>query len=101
PIEAEMVMAYPREGATEHTHPAAAVRADWVSADQREGAQRWIEFLHEEHQQLAFMDEGFRPTGGGVGLRCPICNIDGLDPVGPRVIVDPNSGSPAVAHRTG
>lgn len=99
PIERDMVMIYPREGSAEHTHPAALVRASWVSADQAEGARRWIDFLHEESQQAAFMAAGFRPTGGGLSVQCPVCRQNGIDPAGPRVRIDPDRMPPAVGGR--
>ena len=79
PITRDMVMIYPREGSTANTHPAALVRAPWVDGDQEEGARRWIQFLSEDRQQAAFMEQGFRPATQ-LPLGCPICGQYGSCP---------------------
>jgi hypothetical protein len=100
PLQHPMVMLYPREGSTAHTHPAAVLRAWWVSNAQAEGARKWIDFLREDTQQAAFMDEGFRPAAGrAVPLRCPICGQYGIDPKGPRATINPSTIPPGVAQR--
>lgn len=99
PLERSMVMIYPREGSTAHTHPAAIVQSRWVSPDQGEAADRWIAFLLEDAQQAAFMEEGFRPASS-LPPRCPpICGQFGLDPAGPRAVIDPNKIPPPVAEK--
>lgn len=95
PIKDDMVMIYPREGATSHTNPAAQVNADWVSQEQREAREAWVAFLREDAQQRVFMDEGFRPSTA-LPLGCPICPAFGVQPSGPRVRIDPNRIPPKV-----
>lgn len=97
PLDRSMVMIYPREGSTAHTHPAAPVRADWVTDEQAEAARKWIVFLRDDTQQSVLMDEGFRPATG-LPLRCPICGQYGLDPKLPKSI-DPSAILPPVAQR--
>jgi Ca-activated chloride channel family protein len=97
PIKDNMVMIYPREGAVAHTHPAAGVRADWVTPEQREAAEAWIGFLREDAQQRVFMEQGFRPVTR-LPLSCPICPAFGLQTNGPKMRVDPNQISPAVGE---
>jgi len=98
PLERSMVMLYPREGATAHTHAAAVVQADWATAEQSEAAQTWIAFLREDAQQSAFMDAGFRPATA-LPLRCPICGQYGMDPRVPKASIDPNRVDPPVTQR--
>jgi len=98
PIKDDMVMIYPREGAVAHTHPAAGVRADWVTPEQREAAEAWIAFLREDAQQRVFMEQGFRPVTG-LPVGCPICPAFGLQTSGPKMRVDPNRIPPAVGER--
>ncbi len=95
PLNRELVMVYPKEGSTLHTHPAAVVQGSWVTAEQAEAARAWIEFLHEDAQQQTFMDEGFRPSTS-IPLRCPICPRYGVDPVGPRAVIDMARFQPGV-----
>ena len=93
-------MIYPREGAAAHTHPAALVQEDWVSAEQREAAQAWMAFLRQDEQQREFMSEGFRPSTE-VAVACPICPDHGLQTSGPKVRIDPNRVPPSVGQRAG
>ncbi len=99
PIKDDMVMIYPREGATAHNHPAAALLADWVTPEQREAAEAWIAFLREDAQQRVFMEAGFRPFGR-LPVGCPICPAFGLQASGPKMRIDPNRISPAVGEQT-
>jgi Ca-activated chloride channel homolog len=99
PIKDDMVMIYPREGATSHTNPAAGVRADWVTPEQREAAEVWIAFLRQDAQQRVLLDQGFRPVTG-LSAGCPICPAFGLQTAGPKVRIDPNRIPPAVGEQT-
>src|SRR5215212_1440002 len=60
-LDRDMVFIYPKEGSPQHNHSAAIVKADWVTPDRTDAAQQWIDFLLEDRQQQAFMQEGFRP----------------------------------------
>jgi Ca-activated chloride channel family protein len=93
-----MVMIYPREGAAVHTHPAALVEANWVTDEQREAAQTWIDFLHEDEQQRQFMQEGFRPSTQ-LPVGCPICTDYGVQPNGPKTWIDANRIPPKVGQQ--
>jgi Ca-activated chloride channel family protein len=98
PLEWDMVMVYPREGSATHCHSAGIVQAGWVDPEQAEAARRWIANLLEEAQQREFMEQGFRPATG-IPIRCPICPRFGVDPKGPRVVVDPSRVDPETAER--
>lgn len=89
PIRRPMVMLYPKEGSTAHSHSAGIVQASWVSAEQAEAAERWVDFLHEDAQQRALMEAGFRPATR-LPLSDPISGRYGLDPAQPRAIVNPD-----------
>jgi len=93
-----MVMIYPREGAAAHTHPAALVKANWVTDEQREAAQMWIAFLREDEQQRQFMQEGFRPSTQ-LPVGCPICADYGVQTNGPKIWIDPNHIPPKVGQQ--
>ena len=62
PISEDMVMIYPKEGTMIRNNIAGIVKASWVSDEQVEGANRWIDFMREDAQQRAFMKFGFRPV---------------------------------------
>jgi Ca-activated chloride channel family protein len=61
PIEEPMVMIYPKEGSMVRNNIAGLVQASWVTTEQLEAADIWIDFLLQDKQQRAFMNAGFRP----------------------------------------
>ena len=64
PMEEPMVMIYPKEGSMARNNCACIVDAEWVTAEQVDAAERWIDFLREDEQQRLFMKAGFRPVAG-------------------------------------
>ena len=64
-LDRDLVMIYPKEGAIIHNHSAFVISTEFVSDEQSEAAQLWIDFLREETQQRAFMQEGFRRVTNG------------------------------------
>jgi Ca-activated chloride channel family protein len=62
PITDAMVMIYPKEGLMVRNNIAGIVNAPWVTPEQVEGAQQWIEYLLKEEQQKTFLSAGFRPA---------------------------------------
>ena len=94
-----MVMIYPKEGSMPRSNCACIIQADWVTPEQAEAAQQWIDFLLEGGQQRNFMAAGFRP-GGDISLTDPSSKISaryGLDPAKPTVTLNPSLIDPAVA----
>jgi Ca-activated chloride channel homolog len=96
-LERDMVFIYPKEGSPEHNHSAAVVKADWVTPDQTEAAQQWIDFLLEEKQQQAFMQEGFRP-GTSLALVRPNGSRFWPDASKPTTALNPDRIEPAAAR---
>jgi Ca-activated chloride channel family protein len=99
PIQQRMVMIYPEEGVMPRSNCGCIVQASWVSEEQAEAAQQWIEFLLEDEQQGTFMAAGFRP-GTDISLDDPNSKITrefGLDPNGPTTVLNPSLIDPAVA----
>ncbi|MBI4233067.1 MAG: extracellular solute-binding protein [Chloroflexi bacterium] len=101
PKDHRMVMIYPREGSMPRTNCACIVQAEWVSNEQVEAAQRWIDFLRKDEQQRSFMSAGFRPgIGTDVSLTDPTSKINskyGLDPTQPTRVLFPSLMDPTVA----
>ncbi len=62
PINADMVMIYPKEGTMARNNCACFVQAEWVTQEQNEAAQKWVAFLLLDEQQRKFMEKGFRPA---------------------------------------
>ena len=63
PAVKDLVMIYPKEGSVLNAHAAGLVTAPWVSREHGAAAARWVEFLHADAQQRAFIAAGFRPAG--------------------------------------
>ena len=99
PIKERMVMIYPREGSMPRKNCACIVQADWVSEEQVEASQQWIDFIRKDEQQRAFMAAGFRP-GTDLDLNYPGSKISsefGLNPAEPKVVLNPSRTRPEVA----
>jgi Ca-activated chloride channel family protein len=56
-----VVAIYPKEGTFWSDHPVAVVNRPWVTADHKEAAEKYIEFLMKPEQQLKAAKHGFRP----------------------------------------
>ncbi len=95
-ITERMVMIYPKEGSMPRKNCACIVQADWVTGDQVEAAERWIDFLLEDEQQRSFMAAGFRPATD-LPLTDPISDRYGLDPTKPTKVLNPSLIKPEVA----
>ena len=99
PIKQRMVMIYPKEGSMPRKNCACIVQADWVSEEQVEASQQWIDFIRKDEQQRAFMAAGFRP-GTDLDLNYPGSKISskfGLNPAEPKVLLNPSLTRPDVA----
>ena len=99
PIEDEMVMIYPKEGSMARNNCACIVNADWVTEEQVEAAEMWIDFMLEDKQQRVFMASGFRPTAG-LPLDDPSSKVTsefGLDMTKPTKELNPELIAPEVA----
>ena len=99
PIKERMVMIYPKEGSMPRKNCACIVQAEWVSEEQVEASQQWIEYIREDEQQRTFMAAGFRP-GTDLDLNYPGSKISsrfGLNPDEPKVVLNPSEIPPEVA----
>jgi Ca-activated chloride channel family protein len=99
PISEPMVMIYPKEGSMIRNNIAGVVKAPWVTADQIDGANRWIDYLLQDDQQRSFMKFGFRP-GTQLSLGDPASKINGqygLEQTPRSPIQVPERIDPAVA----
>jgi Ca-activated chloride channel homolog len=99
PIKDSMVMIYPKEGSMVRNNIAGIVTAPWVTLEQAEGAQKWIEYLLKDEQQRAFLNAGFRPAID-LPLNDPASKITssyGLTPMPKTPLLTPEKIDPAVA----
>lgn len=84
----KLVALYPKEGTFWHEHPMGIVNADWVTAEQREAARVFIEYMLTEPIQRVVMDNGFRPANPNVPLGFPFVPENGITVAGPPEVLD-------------
>jgi len=84
----KLVALYPKEGTFWHEHPFAIPNADWVTAEQREAAKVFTEFIRSEPIQIKVMENGFRPVNPSVTVGYPIAPELGVDPNQPTTILE-------------
>ena len=78
---------FPAEGTFWMDNPACILDASWVSAEQREAATTYREYLLAFEQQDQAVTIGLRPGAPGVPAHCPICLEMGTDPrVSPQTV---------------
>jgi Ca-activated chloride channel family protein len=83
-----VVAIYPKEGTFWSNHPYVIVNAPWVTAEQKEAAQLFENFLLDKPQQLKALEYGFRPADPSVPLTAPLDTQHGVDPSQPRTILE-------------
>jgi Ca-activated chloride channel homolog len=79
-MPSKLVAIYPKEGTFWENHPTGVVSADWVSAEQREAAEKFVAYMISKEQQAKAIRSGYRPTAPGVPLAGPIDPEHGVDP---------------------
>ncbi|APR85502.1 von Willebrand factor, type A [Minicystis rosea] len=79
-MPSKLVAVYPKEGTFWENHPTGVVNADWVSAEQKEAAAKFVAFMTSKEQQARAVDSGYRPTDPTVALGAPIDAEHGVDP---------------------
>lgn len=82
-----LVALYPKEGTFWHEHPFGVPNADWVSAEQREAARIFTEYVRGEAVQRRVLESGFRPVNPDVPLGYPIVPELGVDPNQPATVL--------------
>ena len=83
-----VVAIYPKEGTFWSNHPYAIVNAPWVTAEQREAAGLFENFLLDRPQQLKSLEYGFRPADPSIPLTAPLDTQHGVDPNQPQTILE-------------
>ena len=99
PITEPMVMVYPKEGSMVRNNIAGIVQAPWVTPEQREAADKWVDYLLTDEQQRAFLEDGFRPATD-LPLTEPGSKVNGrygLEPEPGTELLTPERIDPKVA----
>lgn len=84
----KLVALYPAEGTFWHEHPFSVPNGDWVSAEQREAAKVFTDYVLSEVVQQKVLEAGFRPANSKVPLGYPISTDLGVDPDKPSTVLD-------------
>lgn len=93
----KLVALYPEEGTFWHEHPFGVVNADWVTAEQKEGAAVFTQYVLADAQQQLIMSEGFRPVNNNVQLAFPFVDENGVTVEGPTTVFDVPSSDVLIA----
>jgi Ca-activated chloride channel homolog len=83
-----VVAIYPKEGTFWSDHPVGIVEREWVTAERREAAKLYIQFLLQKPQQQKAISYGFRPGAVDVALGSPIDESHGVDPKEPKTTLE-------------
>jgi len=88
-----LVALYPREGTFWHEHPFGIVQLDeaqggWTTAEQREAARVFTEYVLTPTVQQTIMSFNFRPANPDVPLDFPFVPENGVTVEGPSTILD-------------
>lgn len=84
----QLVALYPKEGTFWHEHPIGIVNADWVTAEQREAARIFTDYVLTQPVQERIMSYGFRPANPDVQLTYPFAEENGVTVQGPKTVLD-------------
>ena len=83
-----VVAIYPKEGTFWSDHPVGVVNREWVTADKREAAKGYVDYLLAKDQQAKAIPYGFRPASTEVALAAPIDAAHGVDPKEPQTTLE-------------
>ncbi len=83
-----VVALYPKEGTFWSNHPYIILNAPWVTADQKEAAELFRDFLLANPQQLKALEYGFRPADQSIALSSPLDTQHGVDPRQPQTVLE-------------
>ena len=92
PPRIPLVAIYPTEGTIFSDNPLYILDADWVTPQQRAGAEQFEEFVLRPENQQRVLAAGFRPGNPDVALGDPISTANGVDPAQPQTLLETPSG---------
>jgi len=83
-----LVAVYPVEGTFWSDHPYSVLDAEWVTADQREGADVFLAFVKAKPAQERALALGFRPVDPSIKIGAPIDAAHGVDAMQPQTLLE-------------
>ena len=82
-----LVAIYPKEGTLYSDNPLYVLDAEWVSAQEKEGAEAFIDVVQRPANQKKVLEYGFRPGNPDVAVGSPITKANGVDPAQPSKLL--------------
>jgi Ca-activated chloride channel family protein len=82
-----IVAVYPKEGTFWSDHPVSIVERDWVTAEHREAADIYLDYLLAKPQQQKAISYGFRPADATIPLTAPFDAAHGVNPDEPKTVL--------------
>jgi Ca-activated chloride channel family protein len=97
PPRVPLVAIYPEEGTLYSDNPLIVLDADWVDADEKAAAARFVEFAQRPENQERVLEFGFRPGNPDVAVIAPVDRANGVDPTQPQTLLEVPSPEVTVA----
>ncbi|HYI62056.1 MAG TPA: extracellular solute-binding protein [Acidimicrobiales bacterium] len=88
PPRIPLVSIYPEEGTIYSDNPYIVLDAEWVSAEEKEAAAAFEDYLQQPANQRQVLEFGFRPGNPDVAVAAPIVAANGVDPDQPRTLLE-------------
>jgi Ca-activated chloride channel family protein len=82
-----LVAIYPKEGTLYSDNPLYVLDADWVSPQEKAGAEAFIRMVQRPENQRKVLQYGFRPGNPDVPIGAPITAANGVDPDQPSKLL--------------
>ncbi|MFP5579352.1 MAG: extracellular solute-binding protein [Acidimicrobiia bacterium] len=97
PPRVPLVAIYPEEGTLYSDNPLIVLDAEWVDADEKAAAARFVEFAQRPTNQERVLEFGFRPGNPDVAVTAPVDRANGVDPTQPQTLLEVPSPEVTVA----
>ena len=88
PTAFPIVAIYPKEGTFWSDHPAGVVDREWVTAEHRDAARKYLDFLLAREQQEKALALGFRPALADIPLTAPLDAAHGVNAKEPQTTLE-------------
>jgi Ca-activated chloride channel family protein len=75
-IGGKVIAIYPEEGTLYSNHPFCILNADWISPEQRDVAEAFLEFLNKPETVESALQYGFRPINSSIPLDPTVFNYE-------------------------
>lgn len=88
PPRIPLVAIYPTEGTLYSNNPLYVLDAEWISDEERAGAELFTEYVSTPKNQEKVLEFGFRPGNPEVSTGPPVDAANGVDPEQPQTLLD-------------